>query len=195
MSSTEDAYSPFDPIVAGRSRASPWDAEGRYQPDLELLGQLLAVPLLGGYGQESGRFAKAIDAWIAHELRRAGFAEDEVWPRATRPRVLPRDLAYLLRLLPKTLRPQIEKFLLGTRGRRLAPVEARVLGKLYTKQVDVLIASWDRGAELIVSTKSILSSFWNNLRWGYPLNSTSPYILWSRFGSPWAVRKLAAMVA
>ncbi len=28
----------------------------------------------------------------------------------------------------------------------------------------MVIANWDRGAELIVSTKSMLSSYWNNLR-------------------------------
>ncbi|MGH7335649.1 MAG: hypothetical protein ACREKS_23450 [Candidatus Rokuibacteriota bacterium] len=42
--------------------------------------------------------------------------------------------------------------------------QARLLGQYYLKQVDVLIADWDRGAELIVSTKSMLSSYWNNLR-------------------------------
>src|SRR5205823_3250905 len=65
---------------------------------------------------------------------------------------------------PQRSAPLVEKFLSSQKGRAIAPAQARVLGKLYTKQVDVLIASWDKGAELIVSTKSALSSYWNNVR-------------------------------
>jgi len=38
-----------------------------------------------------------------------------------------------------------------------------VLGKAYVKQVDVVVAQWARGPELLVSTKSMVSSFRNNL--------------------------------
>jgi hypothetical protein len=45
----------------------------------------------------------------------------------------------------------------------VAPVDARVLGQAYAKQVDVVIARWDRGPELLISTKAQLSSFGKNL--------------------------------
>ena len=45
----------------------------------------------------------------------------------------------------------------------VAPVDARVLGRAYEKQVDVVIARWDRGPELLISTKAQLSSFGKNL--------------------------------
>lgn len=62
---------------------------------MDLARKLLAVPISQGSAtkQQSGRVAKALDAWIAHELRRAGFPEDAVWPRAKEPRVLPADVA------------------------------------------------------------------------------------------------------
>ena len=49
------------------------------------------------------------------------------------------------------------------RNKKVAPSDARVLGRAYVKQVDVLIAQWSRGPELLVSTKSMVSSFRNNL--------------------------------
>jgi hypothetical protein len=42
-------------------------------------------------------------------------------------------------------------------------VDAKVLGRAYEKQVDVCIARWDRGPELLISTKAQLSSFGKNL--------------------------------
>ena len=38
-----------------------------------------------------------------------------------------------------------------------------MLGRAYVKQVDVLVAQWSRGPELLVSTNSMVSSFRNNL--------------------------------
>jgi hypothetical protein len=91
-----DVLLELDPILAAEDlRISPWNAETRaYEPNLDLLRQLLTVPVDQGYArkQQSGRVAKAVDAWIAHELRRAGFPAGAVWPRACRPRVLPSDL-------------------------------------------------------------------------------------------------------
>jgi len=43
------------------------------------------------------------------------------------------------------------------------PTDARVLGRAYDKQVDVCIARWDRGPELLLSTKAQVSSFAKNL--------------------------------
>ena len=165
MPRAEDAFSSFEGPISARQLSSPWGTrDGRrvYLPDTELLSELLTIPIKEGRAQASGRFAKAIDAWCAHELRRAGFEPDEVWPRATAPRVLPRDLAVLIEGLPRQLRgPVMDQIL---RNPKVAPVDADVLGRVFVKQVDVLVAHWARGAELLVSTKSMLSSFGNNLK-------------------------------
>ncbi len=106
-------------------------------------------------------FAKAIDAWLAHELRRTGFGADEVWPRATRPRVLPREVAVLLDRLPARLATDVRALL--ERMPAVGPADAKILGRAYEKQVDVCIARWERGPELIISTKGQVSSFAKNL--------------------------------
>ena len=100
-----DSFSPYDTLLAGQAVTNPWNRPTerevpRYQPDYDLLGRLLTVPVSAGAVSESGSFANGIDAWIAAELRRAGFLPDEVWPRPVRPRVLPRDVAVLLTKLP-----------------------------------------------------------------------------------------------
>lgn len=40
--------------------------------------------------------------------------------------------------------------------------DAKILGKAYEKQVDVVIAQWARGPELLISTKRMDSSFGKN---------------------------------
>jgi len=45
----------------------------------------------------------------------------------------------------------------------VAPTDAKFLGRAYEKQVDVSIARWDRGPELLISTKTQVSSFGKNL--------------------------------
>jgi hypothetical protein len=165
MPQAEEVFDEFIPAIAGRPGDSPWDVgpeRRRYLPDLDLLAGLLGIPIQGGHAQASGRLAKAIDAWCSSELRRAGFDPDEVWPRLERPRVLPSDVAELIGGLPRALREQVIEQVL--RNRKVAPAEARVLGRVFVKQADVLIAQWSRGAELLISTKSMLSSFGNNLR-------------------------------
>ena len=97
----------------------------------------------------------------SHELRRCGFQPDEVWPRRQKPRVLPREVGLFISSLPKSLREAAREQLL--RNKTVAPSDARVLGRAYVKQVDVLVAQWSRGPELLVSTKSMVSSFRNNL--------------------------------
>ena len=89
----------LDPILAAANPDAPlWDTPGgelEFVPTYDLLRQLLQVPIGQGWAkkQQSGRVAKAVDAWIAHELRRAGFHPDAVWPRAKEPRILPADVA------------------------------------------------------------------------------------------------------
>jgi len=152
--SGEDSFSPFDDLLAG-SLSSPWGPGKSYEPDHALLEELLAVPVAQGVSSQSGRFPRALDAWIAQELRRAGLGEDEVWPRRIRPRVLSPALAKLQRQLEPPVPAPVRQLLKGS-------VDARLFGEFYVKQVDVAVAEWDRGAELLVSTKSQLSSFGNN---------------------------------
>ena len=165
MTTMDELYDLFNDVVNARPETNPWivDADGHrhFQPDHEALAQLIGLPIAAGSGSETGRLAKAIDFWAANELRRAGFDADEVWPRATRPRVLPRDIALFLRKLPARERAAVEAQVL--RNKSVAPSDARVLGRAYVKQVDVLIAQWSRGPELLVATKSMVSSFRNNL--------------------------------
>ncbi|MGK2932105.1 MAG: hypothetical protein ACSLFD_04970 [Solirubrobacterales bacterium] len=165
MAIRPDGFSAYDDLLAGASPGSPWNhlagEAPRYEPDLELLGRLLTVSVAAGESTESGRFAKGIDAWLAHELRRSGFGADEVWPRAERPRVLPRDIAMLLDKLPLALAAQVRERVAAMPS--VAPADARVLGRAYDKQVDVTIARWDRGPELLLSTKAMSSGFGKNL--------------------------------
>lgn len=160
-----DSFSIYDELLAG-PLTNPWvyvddQTPPAYVPDLDLLGRLLTLPVASGAMSESGSFAGGIDSWIAQEFRRAGFSRDEVWPRATRPRILPRDIAVLLEKLPTAQRLELRRRLENLPA--VAPVDARVLGRAYEKQVDVVIARWDRGPELLVSTKAQLSSFGKNL--------------------------------
>ncbi len=159
-----DAFSPYDELLSG-PHTDPWTHRqgepARYEPDYDLLGRILTLPVSRGAASESGSFANGIDAWIAQELRRAGFGADEVWPRPTRPRVLPRDLAVLLEKLPAAQRSDLARRLADLPA--VAPANARVLGRAYEKQVDVVLARWDRGPEIMISTKAQLSSFGKNL--------------------------------
>ena len=155
----------YDAAIAAGLSASPWDGD-IFVPNEALLSELVDIPIAASESPESGRFAKSFDAWVAYELRRAGFGDDEVWPRASRPRVLPNDLALLgLRLTPKASREHLNAWLAeNSQASKVAPTEARILGRVYTKQADVLISSWARGVELLVSTKTMMSSYGNNLR-------------------------------
>lgn len=163
-SSGKDSFTPYDDLLTA-PLTDPWahntGEPPRYLPDYDLLGRLLTIPVAAGAMSESGSFANGVDAWIAQELRRAGFGPDEVWPRPTRPRVLPRDLAVLLDKIPTVQRADLTRRL--TNMASVAPVDARVLGRAYEKQVDVVISRWDRGPEVLISTKAQLSSFGKNL--------------------------------
>jgi len=177
----DDSFAAFDPLLAEADvSSSPWTGpNGRYEPHLPLLKAMLAIPISQGEAAKSqgGRTIKALDAWIAHELRRAGFAPHEVWPRTRQPRVLPASLSDLeeqLETLAAALTAHETEI-----GRSLRPVllrrairalreslprggAAHILGRFYAKQVDVVISSWQHGPELLVSTKSQFSSYNKN---------------------------------
>ena len=174
----EDAFAQFDPLLAeaGHDR-SPW-VLGDYIPDLDLFRRLLTLPISQGQKQESGRPAKALDAWIAHEVRRAGFSPHAVWPRPRRPRVLPEglhDLETKLDTLADELRsierhngllkpPTLRRAIRDLDGALPAAHEAYILGDFYAKQIDVGLSSWRRGPELLISTKTMFSGYRKNLK-------------------------------
>lgn len=175
----DDSFSRYDGVLEGADLSSnPWD-DGEYVPDWDVLQRLLAIPISSGHAetQQSGAAAKAFDTWIAHELRRAGFPADAVWPRTRRPRVLPADLSKLERSIEElnTLLEDEET----KQGRRLKPAPLRalikrlqkelpgyhaasILGRFYSKQVDVAVSAWQHGPDVLVSTKTQFSSFAKN---------------------------------
>lgn len=166
---SEQAWTRFDGLVAEAGASSPWAHDvgtaARYVPDRTLLDALLTVPLALGLTSQSGAPAKAVDIWVAHELRRAGFGADEVWPRATAPRVLPHEIALLRdhKAIPREVRAALfDRIDADAVKQGVTSNDAYVLGKAYQKQVDVLIAQWSRGPELMISTKRMGSSFGNN---------------------------------
>ena len=169
-SKTRRGWIEFDRLVGLRdTEGSPWWSKRgipglHFNPEFDLLEELLAVPIRLGLGTTTGMPAKAVDVWIAHELRRAGFKPDEVWPRASAPRVLPREVALLrdldgMRAISNALFDRIDR---GLVGKGVTGADAKILGKAYEKQVDVVIAQWARGPELMISTKRMDSSFGNN---------------------------------
>lgn len=121
--------------------------------------------------------AKSLDAYVAHELRRAGFEAASVFPRLRQPRVLPPEFAaaeiaieqLLLelkeyeaqsgRLKARELRKAITRV-----GREMpGSSETSVLGRFYKKQVDAMVlADWLRGPDVLVSGKTQFSSYLNN---------------------------------
>jgi hypothetical protein len=182
-----DVLAELDEILAAAdTEINPWvkpvhgDDERVYQPDYATLKELLAVPIESGHAQaqQSGRVAKSLDAYIAHELRRAGFDPAEVFPRPRQPRVLSPEFARLeallhdvvtalgaheetigARLKPAALRSAIAKLATAIPG----AANANVLGRFYTKQVDaVVLSDWLRGPDVLVSGKTQFSSYLNN---------------------------------
>jgi hypothetical protein len=165
MPAKPDSFTPFDSALAAAPLSDPWaHSRGQapvYAPDYSLAEALLSIPVAAGKGWASGALANGVDSWLAQELRRAGFGPDEVWPRATRPRIMPRDIAVLLEKLPRALSDDVRAKLMTMPV--VAPTDAKILGRAYEKQVDVAISRWDRGPELLLSTKTMVSSFGKNL--------------------------------
>ncbi|MFD4421170.1 hypothetical protein ACFWN7_06665 [Agromyces sp. NPDC058484] len=140
---------------------SPWKMSEGFSPDIPALEELLLQRVVDGGDWSSGALAVSLDAWVARELVRSGFPPDEVWPRPDAPAVLPREVGLLLARANPTLRAELLKLIRRTPG--VASSDARVLGKAYLKQVDVVMAQWSRGPELMISTKTMMSSFRKNL--------------------------------
>lgn len=166
------AWPIFDRIVAdGLSEwgtyTNPWMREAgsavRFQPDYQTLQRLLGVPLYLRAETTTGVPALALDVWLAYELRRAGFSPDAVWPRATHPRILPAAVSALLDALPKKQAEELrERLVKDGSVRGVTQSSASILGKNYSKQVDVIMADWSTGPELLISTKRMDSSYGKN---------------------------------
>lgn len=174
----DDSFAAFDALLTPAAEApSPW-RDGVFVADMDLLRKLLTIPISQGDRQESGKPAKALDTWIAQELRRAGFPEGSVWPRPRRPRVLAEGLADAEaklerldaelehaeesgeRLKPSSLRRAIREAV----GSLPSNHEAYILGDFYAKQIDVGLSSWRRGPDLLISTKTMFSAYRKNLK-------------------------------
>lgn len=141
----------------------PWvkldDGEIGFAPDIDTLRKLFSIPVAQATGHRTGRLGRVIDAWVAHELRRAGFGEHEVFPRRIRPRTLHAPLPQLLDDPALRKEERARRVITGYGSERTGAV-----GELYHKEIDVFMGSIDRGPELMVSTKSMSSSFGKNLK-------------------------------
>jgi hypothetical protein len=186
-----DALSGLDTILATADiTASPWYSDlsdggaRKYDPDRDLLQRILQMPIAAGYAdeQQSGRVAKALDAWVAHELRRGGFPEHAVFPRSRQPRVLSGEFAALeaqLDIVMQLLSSAETKLKDAGEGTYLRPVpfrhavaklrkllpggsDSNILGRFYVKEVDVVVSDWRRGPDVLISTKTQFSSYLNN---------------------------------
>jgi hypothetical protein len=183
-----DVLAEIDHVLRGATPGvEPWckpaggvESERVYVPDYTTLREVLAVPIEQGHAesQQSGRVAKSLDAYVAYELRRAGFDPSAVFPRAKQPRVVSPDFAETeeaiqdvlraladhesesgSRLKPAALRSSIARLAKTVPGRS----ETNVLGRFYRKQVDaVVLADWLRGPDILVSGKTQFSSYLNN---------------------------------
>lgn len=157
------AWPLFDAVVAQSPKraVNPWNGD-IYEPDYDTLARLLAVPLSLDAKTTSGVPALAMDVWVAYELRRAGLEEDWVWPRAEAPRIISRDILRFVQGLPKALRNQVFLRLRQGKTNGTTGASAKLLGKNYVKQVDVVVSAWETGPEVLISTKRMDSSFGNN---------------------------------
>ena len=158
------AWPLFDAIVdrATLKDENPWNSEGAFEPDFETLCRLLGVPLSLNADTTTGVPALALDVWVSYELRRAGLDPDTVWPRAEPPRVVSRDLLRFIESVPRTTRAELLKRLKKGTNNKTTGATANLLGKNYTKQVDVVVSGWETGPEVLISTKRMDSSFGNN---------------------------------
>jgi hypothetical protein len=153
----------FDSFLPAEPWVNPWQPDGSFVVDYEMLRSLLGVAV--GSSQASGMVAGAVDMWAGEELRRAGFDPDSVWPRRTSPRILPRDLHNFVESgLTKSLRDEVKERYSSSGAKKALPAEAHVMGSAFSKQADVVVASWAAGVELLISTKTMLSSYQKNLR-------------------------------
>jgi hypothetical protein len=158
--------------LEGSRPAGAWKPRGKYLHDPALLRKLIQVAVDTGRAGKSttGGVALAIDVWVACELRRAGFDPDGVWPRAESPRTLPPSFAQAVENYPflqNQSKREGEERAISRLTRALGKERTRIQGGQLAKEIDVAIGDFERGPELVVSTKAITSSYGNNItnRW------------------------------
>lgn len=147
---------------------NPWKKGGEYKFDRALLRKLIGVQVAGGSAMNapSGGLALAVDVWLASELRRAGIAADAVWPREDRPRVVPQglskavdDFSFSSTETTRTIQEQT----IGKLVDRAGSGQSNILGGYFRKEIDVVMADWDRGLELGISSKTMTGSAGKNV--------------------------------
>lgn len=163
-------------VIASQESSAGWTESG-FIPDLQLLGRVLA--LADPKDVRGGSVASALDLWAAATLRSAGI--HNVVPRAVEPFFISKGSSDALSEFSAvdtelhSLLSSIETVAgsngathvrqLAQKHRRLVSALKRVraelergttavLGESRRKQVDVFVADWDRGLELLISTKS-----------------------------------------
>jgi hypothetical protein len=163
-------------LIAASQTSAGWTAEG-FRPDLNLLGRVLS--LTDPRDVRGGSVATGLDLWTAATLRQAGL--QHVVPRESEPFftsrlasvALPafdavdgalRDLSDVSEQLKADghvvehgiVRRSVRTLAVRLRALRqeLERATTSVLGESRRKQVDVFMADWDRGLELVVSTKT-----------------------------------------
>ncbi|WP_431796557.1 hypothetical protein [Microbacterium enclense] len=170
-SKAAQAWGLFDAVVARAApngeHTNPW-VDRTFNPDFSVLKALLGCVLAvvpDPLDTTSGVAAKAIDVWLAYELRRAGFASDNVWPRASHPRVVPPDITLLLdRWIPKKDIPGMRERITGPNPPKgVVSANANILGRNYIKQVDVVMSAWATGPEILISTKRMDAAYGKNV--------------------------------
>lgn len=147
---------------------SPWGGDGLFSFDRKLLRGLFAAQVAKG-GTDvaaTGSWAIAIDVWIATELRRAGIDADSVWPRSSPPRTLQQGFSKArsrLKLSADAATRDTQLKVVDQMERAAGAAQTNVLGGYFAKEIDVVMADWDRGLELAVSTKAMTGSFGKNI--------------------------------
>jgi hypothetical protein len=147
---------------------SPWEKGGSYVFDRELLLDLIDIQIQGGAAgvPATGGLAVAVDIWIATELRRAGIQPDVVWPRPSQPRVLPQALgraASRFRYAKDNKIRGVQEATIQRLATLAGSGSTNILGGFFAKEIDVVIAEFDRGLELAVSSKTMTGSFGKNI--------------------------------
>lgn len=147
----------IDAFECNRTSTRHFWSKGVAVCERDLLLMLLSIAAKEGGDATSGNIASALDLWIAEELRLAGFERDAIWPRREPPQVLDPSIVTFLNRLPRKLSDECLSRLPG-----LGSASVSVLGAAFSKQVDVGMATWPTGPEILISTKTMSGSFGKN---------------------------------
>lgn len=166
MAPTDRMSAVFEAVPAELS--NPWHKGGEYVFDRDLLLDLIEVQIKGGSAgvPASGGLAVAIDVWLASELRSAGVESDSVWPRPVQPRILPQALASAAANFSFSKSEEtraVQESTIEKLAKAAGSSSTNILGGFFAKEIDVVIAEYDRGLELAISSKTMTDSFGKNI--------------------------------